>query len=89
MAIKINNEEISECFYRAIFDGLCAEYKSTPLEEKEKILEELIKNKIPLKVLALKMLDYCNNEANKDIKMVDIVFGLADLLEEIIKRKNS
>jgi hypothetical protein len=86
MAIKINNKKIDECFYRAIFDGLSAEYKSMSFEKKEKILKELVKNKIPLKVLAIKMLEICNNEENKDIKMVDIVFGLADLLEEFVKR---
>jgi len=86
MAIKINNEEIGECFYRVIFDGLCSEYKTTSLEKKEKILQELIENKISLKILALEMLDFCNNEAYKDIKMSHIVFGLADLLEEIIKK---
>ncbi len=86
MVIKINNEEVNECFYRVIFDGLCAEYDFTSFEKKEQILEELIKNKIPLKVLAIKMLEFCNNEANKDIKMIHIVFGLADLLEEFVKR---
>jgi hypothetical protein len=50
------------------------------------ILVRDLKNKIPLKVLALKMLDYCNNEANKEIKMSHIVFGLSDLLEEFVKR---
>jgi len=86
MSIKINNEEISECFYRVIFDGLSQEFKTASFEEKEKILKELVENKIPLKILALKMLDYCNNEANKDIKMSHIVFGVLDLLEEFIKK---
>ena len=86
MSIKINNEEISECFYRIIFDGLSQEFKTTSFEEKEKILKELVENKVSLKILALKMLDYCNNKANKDIKMSHIVFGVLDLLEEFIKK---
>jgi len=84
MAIKINNEEISECFYRTIFDGLSHEFQSTPLEKKKEILEELVKNKYPLKILALKMYEACE-QANKDIKFSHIVFGLADLLEEIVR----
>ena len=66
MAIKINNEEIPECFYRIIFDGLSHEFQSTPLEKKKEILEELVKNKYPLKILALKMYEACQ-ETNKDI----------------------
>jgi len=85
MSIKINNEEIGECFYRVIFDGLSSEYKSMPLEKKEKILKELVENKITLKFLAFKMYEACE-EANKDIKFSHIVFGLADLLEEIVKK---
>ena len=84
MAIKINNEEIPECFYRVIFDGLSHEYQSTPLEKKKEILENLVKNEYPLKILAIKMFEACQ-EANKDIKFIHIVFGLADLLEEIMK----
>ena len=84
MAIKINNEEIPECFYRVIFDGLSYEYKSTPLKKKKEILEGLVKNNYPLKILALKMYEACE-QANKDIKFSHIVFGLADLLEEIVR----
>ena len=62
-----------------IFDGLSSEYKSMHLEEKEKILKELVENKMPLKILAFKMYDACE-EANKDIKFSHIVWGLADLL---------
>jgi len=85
MSIKINNEEIGEYFYRVIFDGLSSEYKSMPLEKKEKILKELVENKIPLKILAFKMYKACE-EANKDIKFSHIVWRLADLLEEIVKK---
>jgi hypothetical protein len=82
-----NNKEINECFYRRIFDGFCAEYEFTSFEEKEKILEELVKNNVSLKLLAVKMIDFCNNKANKNIKMSHVVFGLADLLEEFVRRK--
>jgi len=41
MSIKINNEEIGECFYRVIFDGLSFEYKSMPLEKKRKDIKRV------------------------------------------------
>ena len=87
MSIKINNEEYPECFFRNIFDGLCAEYQSTSFEKKKEILNMLVENKYPLKIVVLKMYEACQ-EANKDIKFTHIVFGLADLLEEYVKKCN-
>jgi len=51
MSIKINNEEIGECFYRVIFDGLSSEYKSMPLEKKEKILKAKVKYRVWIYIL--------------------------------------
>jgi len=85
--IKINNEEFSECLFRVIFDGLSSEYQSTPIEEKIKLLQRMVDNGLSLKIVALKMLEFCNNNANKNIKLIDIVFGLSDLIEGILKSK--
>jgi hypothetical protein len=87
--IKIDNEEFSECFFRVLFDGLSSEYQSTPIEEKIKLLQKMVDNGLSLKIVALKMHDFCNNKAKKDIRLIDIIFGLSDLIEGILKSKVS
>jgi len=76
------------CEYRKVFDGLSSEFKNTDLKEKKELLRSLINKNIPLKIAALKMMDYCNKNENKDIKEIDIIFALADLLEEVLKEDN-
>jgi hypothetical protein len=76
------------CEYRKVFDGLSSEFKNSSLEEKKELLRSLINKNIPLKIAAIKMMDYCNKNENKDIKEIDIIFALADLLEEVLKETN-
>jgi hypothetical protein len=85
--IKMDNKEFGECFFRVIFDGLSSEYQSTPIEEKIKLIQKMVDNGLSLKIVALKMLDFCNNKANKNIRLIDIIFGLSDLIEGILKSK--
>ena len=76
----------NSCLLRGCFDHASQEWKDSTLDEKVYALKMLINDdcKNTLK-LSMGMLDYCNKEAGKEIKLIDIVISMSHLIDHLLK----
>lgn len=77
---------VKSCMLRECFDSVSSEWNNSTMEQKIEALKVLVKEKNhSINELIFGMLDYCNKEANKDIKSVTIAIALGQLLEHCIR----
>jgi len=71
---------------RGYFQPSCHEYKQTSMDEKVELLKQLL-NKTDCNTLGivLQMKDIGNNELNKDITDIDIIMGMSNILDHLLK----
>jgi len=74
------------CKIRSYFDYSSHEWKESTLNEKIEALKKLINedDENTLK-LSMGMMDYCNNEADKDIKYIDLVISMSKIIDYLLK----
>ena len=85
---KIVDVDLSQsCLLRECFDMASSEWDRSTIDEKVDALQQLVKNdgENTLK-LAMGMLDYCNREAGKDIKLLELVISLSTMMDNLLKR---
>ncbi len=77
------SELIDSGLLRPAIDPLCAEANWYTNDDKMKALK-LMQNACGVSIfgLVLSCLDYCNRELHKSIKVIDVVMGLSNLLDE-------
>ena len=69
------------CLLRGCFDSTSSEWQKSTIEQKVEALEVLInRDKVLTSSLIIKMLDYCNKEANKGIEQQDVLLSLSKIL---------
>jgi len=84
---NLNQEEalkyiIDSCLLRGCFDYLCQEWKETTITEKKTALSYITSTyDTDSMTLAMGMLKYCNETANKEIKTLDIIISLTKLID--------
>jgi len=76
------------CKLRKCFDHASHEWTQSTLAEKIEELKKLVNEdgENTLK-LSLEMMDYCNKEAGKDIKPIDLIISMSKLLDYMLKEK--
>ena len=78
----------SLCSLRTCFDHSSSEWNETSLDEKVSMLKKQINdNTNSTFKLSLGMLDYCNTEAGKDIKPLDLVISMSKIIDHLLKEK--
>ena len=64
-----------------------SEWNRSTIDEKVDALRKLVKDDGENTAkLSLGMLDYCNRESGKDIKLLELVLSLSELLDNTLKR---
>ena len=81
-------ETNSPCAYRSLFDYASYEWKEMDLKTKVEILKSYVHNGESIKRLALEMMEYCHKNENKDIKPIDMVLAMSEILEFCMREKN-
>ena len=81
---------MSFCNHRILFDFSSSEWKSTAIENKIEVLKQLLteEDANTLKI-SLGMLDYCNTQAGKDIKLMDLVVSMSKIIDHLLKEENN
>ncbi len=77
------------CLLRGCFDSASSEWNKSTIAQKVEALEVLInRDKVLTSTLILKMLSYCNQEANKGIEQKDVILSLSKIIDYfLIKEK--
>ena len=80
--------ESTPCALRGCFDRSSSEWQDTSIDEKVKILKKLInEDGEDILKLSIGMMDYCNKENGKDIKPVDLVRSMSEIMDYLLKEK--
>lgn len=81
---------MTQCALRSYFDYSSHEWKESTIDEKIKSLKKLLnedsKNTLNL---SLGMMDYCNTQANKDIKPMDLVIAMSKIIDHLLLEEQS
>jgi len=72
---------------RELFDKFCSEYNDSSMAEKQEILEFLINDGLKVNEILFGILSQAK-ELNKNIQPIELLMGVGELLEFIIKNKN-
>ena len=87
-----NQEELlqSSCLLRSCFDTASAEWSWSTMNEKVEALRVLINDEDSNTLkLSMDMLSFCNEEAGKDIKMIDLVISMSYIIDHLLTNKDS
>jgi len=84
-----NIKEIKKsCYLRSCFDSSSSEWHDSTMDEKIGVLKKLVKEDGDNTLrLAIGMKSYCNDEAGKDIKDMDLIVSMGKLLDHLLKEK--
>jgi len=86
--MDISKGEIEPCILRGCFQTSCTEWNMTSMDEKTEAIKELItKGDFTTANLSLMMLDTCTNEYNKEMTPLDLVFGMGEIIDYLLKEK--
>ena len=73
------------CLLRGCFDSTSSEWHKSTIEQKVEALEVLInRDKVLTSSLIIKMLNYCNKEANKGIEQQDVLLSLSKIIDYLL-----
>jgi len=80
----------NSCLLRGCFDSASSEWGRSALDEKVEALKKLI-NKDGENTLKLSvgMMDYCNREAGKGIKPMDLILSMSKIIDHLLKEAKS
>ena len=80
----------SLCNHRTLFDFSSNEWKSTSVENKIEVLTKLLnEDKNNTLKISLEMLDYCNHEAGKEVKLMDLLISMSKIIDHLLKEDKS
>ena len=88
--IDISKGEMEACILRGCFQTTCTEWDMTSIDEKTEAIKELITNgDFSTFKLSIMMLDTCTNEYNKEMTPLDLVFGMGEIIDYLLKEKGA
>lgn len=86
--IDISKGEMEVCILRGCFQTSCTEWNMTTMDEKTEAIKELITNgDFSTLKLSMMMLDTCTNEYNKEVKPIDLVIAMGEIIDHLLKDK--
>ena len=88
--LDISKGEMEACILRGCFQTTCTEWDMTSMYEKTEAIKELITNgDFTTLNLSLSMLDTCTKEYNKEMTPLDLVFGMSEIIDYLLKEKGA
>lgn len=73
---------------RGCFQKSCSEWNGTEMNQKIELLDELINNKeYDTLQLVIRMMNRGNIDFNKDIQELDIIMGMSQIIDHLIKNQ--